>query len=164
GIVFICFVSIFLLLSKTEEKPQEKEKEKQESTPIIRIDLLQKGQKKLKPPRRNIFIPKRSSGEEFLYESQPGVQGQNLLTPDAGKEDPFQNETQNIILNLRYVGFVKSGKKIVALILLDGEALAVESGDMISEGVEIGKISSEEIEILSPGSKQRRYPLEGEKP
>jgi hypothetical protein len=52
---------------------------------------------------------------------------------------------------------------MVALIVFEGDALAVEKGEVISEGVKIGEITPEEIEIIGSDSQKRRYYLEGER-
>lgn len=63
----------------------------------------------------------------------------------------------------RYIGYIVFGEKIVALIIIDGNALAVEKGEMISEGVKVGEITPEEIEIMGPDSEKRKYSLEGKR-
>ena len=68
-----------------------------------------------------------------------------------------------LALNIRYIGYIVFGEKIVALIIIDGNALAVEKGEMINERIKVGKITPDEIEIMGPDSKKRKYSLEGEK-
>jgi len=63
---------------------------------------------------------------------------------------------------LRYIGYVKSGQKIIALIFFEGEALAVEESEMISAGIRVGKVTSEEIELIDASSQKWKYSLEGE--
>ncbi len=62
--------------------------------------------------------------------------------------------------NIKYIGYVVSCEKIVALIIIDGNALAVEKGETISEGAKVGEITPEEIEIIGPDSEKRKYSLE----
>jgi len=71
--------------------------------------------------------------------------------------------SSSLPVNIRYIGYVISADKMVALIVFEGNALAVERGELISEGVKIGKITPEEIEIVGSDSQKRRYYLEGEK-
>ena len=52
----------------------------------------------------------------------------------------------------------------MALIIFDGESLAVEKGELISEGVEIGEITLQDIEVIGPDSNRRKFSLEGEMP
>ena len=66
-------------------------------------------------------------------------------------------------LNIRYIGYVVSSEKIVALLILEGNILAVEKGEMISKGVKIGEITPEVIEVIGPELEKKKYFLEGEK-
>ena len=66
-------------------------------------------------------------------------------------------------LNIRYIGYIVSDEKIVALIIFDGNTLAVEKGEMINKKVKVGKITPEEIEFIGPDSEKRKYSLEGVK-
>jgi len=63
---------------------------------------------------------------------------------------------------LKYIGFVKSGQKIIALVILEGEALAVIENEMIGEEIRVGKVTSEEIELIGANSQKWIYSLEGE--
>jgi tetratricopeptide (TPR) repeat protein len=63
-------------------------------------------------------------------------------------------------LNIRYIGYIVSSEKIIALIILDGNILAVEKGEMISKGVKIGEITPEVIEVLGPDLEKKKYFLE----
>ena len=65
-------------------------------------------------------------------------------------------------LGIRFIGYVKSGPKITALILFEGEALAVDVGEEIAEGVSISKITLEDITVIGPDQEPRKFPLEGE--
>ena len=62
------------------------------------------------------------------------------------------------------MGYVDSAKtrKIIGLIVFQGQARAVVEGEVISEGIRIGKISREEIEVVMPDSSTRTFSLEGE--
>jgi Tfp pilus assembly protein PilP len=65
---------------------------------------------------------------------------------------------------VKYIGYVKSGKKVVALILIGSETYAVESGDVLEVGMTIGKITPDDMEIFNQGSEPIRINLEGERP
>ena len=74
------------------------------------------------------------------------------------------NEWASLLdLNIRYIGYIVSDEKIVALIIFDGNALAVEKGEMINKKVKVGEITPEEIEFMGPDSEKRKYSLEGVK-
>jgi hypothetical protein len=130
---------------------------------LVRMDLLNFPQGETSPSKRNIFAPAISS-------ARPAVAG----VPAAGlPEAPFQAEQEGtpaaqeqppptLTVNLRYVGFVVSSHRFVALIILEGQAVAVVEGEVVAEGLRIGKITPEEIEIVLPDSSVRKYSLEGE--
>ncbi len=152
---FILFLSIGLSIWAGEEKLQKKALEKG----LIRKDLLLREKMELGNPVRNIFTLRRSVSREI--ERNPVIlrqnQQQNPTLP--GKHEA----SSSLPLNIRYIGYVISDDKMVALIVFEGDALAVEKGEIISEGVKIGKITPEEIEIIGSDSQKRRYYLEGEK-
>ncbi|MGB2845701.1 MAG: hypothetical protein WBC02_12675, partial [Candidatus Aminicenantaceae bacterium] len=91
---------------------------------------------------------------EDISRSQQNPSG----NPAFSREAPSPGQLQ-----IRYVGYVISGEKVIALIIFRGNTLAVEKGEMISEGVKVGEITSAAIEIVSSNSEKRKFPLEGEK-
>ena len=118
--------------------------------------------KSLAPPKRNIFTRQRAS------------MGANESSPLGGSQSPGQTSRQKISpgqkkaameenrINVLYIGYVRSGKRVVALIILEGQTYAVESGDVLETGVTIGEITPDDLEIMSQGSEPRRINLEGE--
>ena len=66
-------------------------------------------------------------------------------------------------LDIRYAGYIASEEKIVALIIFGENALVVEKGEMISDGVKVVEITPEGIEIIGPDSQERKYSLKGKK-
>jgi Tfp pilus assembly protein PilP len=73
-------------------------------------------------------------------------------------------ESESLRMNVQYIGYVQSGNKVVALIILEGQTYAVESGDILETGVTIGKITPDDLEIIDSGSEPLRINLEGEEP
>jgi hypothetical protein len=142
-----------------EEKLQNKGVEKDGGKSLIRKDLLMREKIELGNPVRNIFTLRRSVRREIQRNTVelPQSQQQNSSLPN--KSGAFSS----LPVNIRYIGYVISDNKMVALIVFEGNALAVERGELISDGVEIGKITTEEIEIVGSNSQKRRYYLEGEK-
>jgi hypothetical protein len=130
------------------------------------MDLLRLSRGESSPFRRNLFVP----GPAYGTPAPPGTPGSRLPTerPESqgfqptGEDVPIEDITPASNINLRYVGFILSARRLVALILLDGQALAVTEGEVVSEGVRIGKISVEGIEIVLPDSSTRKFSLEGE--
>jgi len=156
---FILSLSIGLSIWAGEEKLQKKGLEKSGEKSLIRKDLLLREKMVLGSPVRNIFTLRRSVSREI--ERNPVEVKQNQ------QQNPtFPNKyeaSSSLPVNIKYIGYVISDEKMVALIVFEENALAVESGEVISEGVKIGKITPEEIEIVGSDSQKRRYYLEGER-
>jgi hypothetical protein len=152
---FILFLSIGLSIWAGEEKLQKKALEKG----LIRKDLLLREKMELGNPVRNIFTLRRSVSREIERNPVKLRQNQQQNPTLPGKYEA----SSSLPLNVRYIGYVISDDKMVALIVFEGDALAVEKGEVISEGVKVGKITPGEIEIIGSDSQKRRYYLEGER-
>jgi hypothetical protein len=129
--------------------------------PILRIDLLQTLDRELKAPKRNIFSPEKAS----VQSPQSIVQGVDPVTgaTDSLAEQGSEGvEAARVSINLSYKGFVRAGDRFVALVMYEGMSMAVLQGDFIAEGVEIGTINVEEIEVIAASSPPQKFPIEGE--
>jgi Tfp pilus assembly protein PilP len=160
-LAFFVLASGILLHSGLSQKSEATEsQEKQEKGSLIRKDLLVLQDKKFPSPQRNIFVRQRARTQQ--NETSPATSG-NFQTSNPGASSS-QEETlsKDVAVNLNYIGYVKSGDRVVALILLEGEAYAVESGDVLVIGVTIGEITPDDIEIIGSDSVSRRIKLEGE--
>lgn len=154
---FIIFLSFGLAFWAAEGQSQKKETTKGEEKSLIKKELLSKTKRKLAPARRNIFSLKRGRNEETrIVQTNPRTSAQKTARSTEG-------ESSRSPVNIRYIGHIRSGQKIVALIVYEDTAIAVEKGEMISEGVQIGDITPSYIEIVGPDSVRRKYTLEGEK-
>jgi hypothetical protein len=125
------------------------------------MDLLSSEKNPMPPPKRNIFTEGSASvveelNPEELKERMEEIRN-NLNTQSQGEKTLSS-------LNLRYLGYVLSGRKIVGLIVFEGEALAVVEGDLITDGFTVGRISPEEIEVVGEDSKPLMFSIEGEFP
>jgi hypothetical protein len=145
-------------------QPAQKLSADKENKGLIRKDLLLVQRGEVGVPKRNIFAPQSSS--RIPVQSAPDA------TPIPR---PGQGEEQNVApgqeaqappalsINLRYIGFieyVKSSKKLTALIILEGQAIAVEEGEVVGEGVRIGKITPKELEVIMPDATTKKFSLE----
>lgn len=140
-------------------QPADKASGEKEKKSLIRKDLLQTQSGEMGLPKRNIFSPQSSS------RSQVGASFVASQKSQLGLEDEEQEEAQTapaISINLRYIGFVESPRRMIGLIILEGQAIAVVEGEVISEGMRIGKVTAQEIEIIMPDSMTRKFSLEGE--
>jgi len=156
---FILFLSAGLSILAGEEKLQNKGIEKGGGKSLIRKDLLLREKIELGNPVRNIFTLRKSVSRE-IERNQVELRQNQQQNPTLSNK---YETSSSLPVNIRYIGYVISDNKMVALIVFEGNALAVERGELISDGVEIGKITTEEIEIVGSDSQKRRYYLEGEK-
>jgi hypothetical protein len=156
-------------------QPAKKAPEEKPVPPLIRMDLLQKPPVEAAPPKRNIFSP-RSGTAGAPAPLAPGIGvGPGTAGPPPTNSDGAPGDTAALAsgqptaasaftIDLRYIGFVDSQRthKIIGLIVFQGQARAVVAGEVISEGIRIGKISREDIEVIVPDSSTRTFSLEGE--
>jgi hypothetical protein len=150
---------------KKEANPDKKKiaDKKPEIRSLIRTDLLNKKKKKLKPPRRNIFSPHKTiSPAQKARQEAARRQAEARAKQEAEGGSEGGALASGINLNLRYIGYVHSETKDVALIILAGEAQAVAEGDVVGEGLRVGAITLKELEVIAMNSKKRKYPLEGD--
>lgn len=158
-VLFVCCAS--LLFGWVQEKPQKTDAVKGSADSFIRMDLLSSEKKPMPPPERNIFTVGSAS---VAGELSPKALEERMEEIRNSQNTPSQGENSMSSLNLRYLGYVLSGRKIVGLIVFEGEALAVVEGDLITDGFTVGRISPEEIEVLGPDSKPVMFSIEGEFP
>lgn len=160
--MILCFGFVFLIRARFLS-PCLKEQGKKAAPSFIRMDLLPREASSMKPPLRNIFVPLRSgmtarpqplSGDDVL----PG----NPFFPQSVGRPAVRIETSGPAV--RYVGYIDSGRKIVGLILFQGEALAVVGGEFLTDSIRVGNITPESIEIIDRDSEPKIYTLEGETP
>ncbi len=158
---FILASGIFLYSGITQQEKGGESREQQETGSLIKKELLALRNKPFSAPQRNIFVRQRMSSQR--NDDSP-LAPRNFQMPNTGESpNQEQTETKNIGFNLNYIGYVKSGDRVVALILLEGEAYAVESGDVFGAGLTVGEISPEDIEIIGSDSTSKKIILEGER-
>jgi len=153
GLAFFC---------QAEEVEKPKINPPKES--FIKMDLLRRKTERPKKPVRNLFLPGRSLSSEmsadrgFTENMTEELQQDQEMEPGASVFP--QSQLQG--LDLRFLGYVFSGEKIVALVQYQGEALALEKGDRLDEQFRITEITRTEITILGPDSRPYVFFLEGE--
>ena len=87
------------------------------------------------------------------------------MDPEAGAEEEEMDAAEEEyveVVDIRYVGHIRSQARTVALILLEGEAMAVKAGEIVAEGVRILKITPTEIQYEGPDSETKTVSLEGD--
>jgi len=131
---------------------------------LIRMELLP--QKEVGPPpvERDIFAPfsppSLSTSAATSDSAQAAMSASRDLQETTAGEIPGWAGNN---LSLRYIGYVHSSQKTIALILLNGLALTVEEGDYLDSGIKVGKITAEEIVLIGPDGESSRFSLEGDK-
>ena len=159
-------LALFVLLNFAgqNEPPSQKEIPDQElRTSYIRKDLLYNpaGEEDMPPPLRNIFSPRRP-GSPGAGGNYSGIAPNNPEVDTSEDEIEAAEEDFSVVLDIRYIGHIRSQVRTVALILFEGEAMAVKAGEIIAEDVRIVKITPTEIEYMGPDSLTKTVTLEGE--
>ncbi len=160
-LVSICFIAMGVLYpGKLPQNEKEKVQKIKERKSLVMKELLMPPKKSLSPPKRNIFTRQRAGPGPNEF-SRPG----DFQSPLQEKSpDQQKSAVEEVQINVKYIGYVQSEKRVVALIILEGQTYAVESGDVLETGVTIGEITPDDMEIIDQGSEPKRINLEGEKP
>jgi len=155
-VAFILFLFAASLPSGQEKTDQKGDRGEREGKSLIRKELLLKEKKELQPLLRNIFSPRRAELR------QPESEGIGMPEGPLKNAENIGSEQTRAPLNLSYIGYIISGEKIIALIVLEGDILYVEKGDVIGEGIKIGEVTPSEIEVIGPGSEKKKYLIQGD--
>jgi len=153
----IFLLSASFLIARQQENPQKESLAQKGKRSLIRKELLSKDIKAPQPPQRNIFSPRRSQTKGV--NANPVEIPQNFQKLQNAIE---QQAPSRPALNLSYIGYIVSGDNIIAVIILEGDVLAVKKGDVLAEGVSVGEITPLEIEILGPDSEKKKYSIQGD--
>lgn len=157
-VILLVFAGI--VLSFGEGTLQDNASSQEEKT-LIRIDLLFQGKKQLELPIRNIFSPITSRRAQVGTAVIQETRDENPV--DIQQEQAAERkEPPRPALNVRYIGYVRSKEKIVALILFRGIAYAVEEGELLEEQIEVKDVTVEEIILTLGGFQPFKYAIEGE--
>lgn len=138
----------------------------EKAPPLVRMDLLAAGPSETVPPGRNIFSPQpvqpvRAASAAPGMPAMPGLPPAGAIVPEAQSETAAPPVAG---VDLRFIGYVDSPRtrKIIGLVIFQGQARAVVEGEVISEGVRVVKIGRGEIEVALPDGSTRTFSLEGE--
>jgi len=107
----ICLCIVLVLFSSALVSSQEKTEENLPPVSLIRKDLLVHVMKKLDPIKRNIFTPNSVRTQEVDEFGEMGEEQQGDMSNIENLEAEQLSATS---LDLRYIGYVKSGQKITA--------------------------------------------------
>ncbi len=157
----ICFLMGLLFWEWTAYGiPQKKTNKEFKHQSLVRKDLLSKKIVKLKPQERNIFKPDKRREPSVMAGDVGLIQGipkEELPTEKIDKKK-FTSDS----MSLRYIGYVGSLEKTVALVIFKDQALAVKKGDMVLDSFKVINITRKEIEFAGRDSITRKVSLEGE--
>ena len=129
---------------------------------LIRKDLLKEKPGEIAPPRRDIFSPRTAFVPPGF--SQPGESPGGRVSDAGRSETPPAMEPAEPSLDLSYIGYVQSAHKMIALIILEGQAMAVSEGEEVLPGMKVGKVAADRIDLIGPDAKRLSFPLQGEQP
>ena len=129
------------------------------SGPLIRKDLLASLRTVPSPVRRDIFLPQGPGAEAPL--ALPTLLGGRPRPAAAPVEEKPVDEAPPVLV--RYVGFIRSQGKFLALVLIDGQAAALAEGDLAGTVGKVVRIAAGEIEIQGADGKPLKIALEGER-
>jgi hypothetical protein len=122
---------------------------------LIRKDLLRPPRVADVRPRRNIFV---GGGATSVLPGPPS----NFVQSQA--ETPSnESGAESVGPDIRYVGCVVTPRRTVAIILVDGQALAVAEGDQVAAIFTVQKISPQALDLADGDGQRRTISIEGEK-
>ena len=133
---------------------------------LIRMDLLERRDEPLAAAKRDPFVP----GARFDFPAStpmqqgPGMGGFRQGMPGFKRDtEPAAETPPEPAVNIRYVGFIQGREKLLALVLFNGQAVAVSAGEALGDVWKVVKITSEELEIQGPDGASLKFALEGER-
>jgi len=141
---------LLTLLSLAVGAAQEAEGPK----PLVRKDLLVLGTGEIDPPLRDIFRPKPAAASG--RPARPSVRP----SPSALEPEP----APTFALTISYVGSIKSGGRIIALVLRGGQTLPVSEGDEIVPGYRVLRVTAEAVVVRGPTGETRTFAKQGDRP
>ena len=158
SLVFLLAAHVSAFFGRQEVQEKSSPKDKPPPTSLIRKDLLQIEDSPLSPPLRNIFAPRRSGSRRAAAEPEEIER----KTPEEILIEQQRAEAAPQGYNIRYIGYIHSQERTVAVIIFAGETMAVKPGEMIAEDVTIVKVTPLEIVYQGLDSITKTVSLEGE--
>lgn len=141
----------------TQSKPLRQPAAQGGGLPRLKRELLDVPPPGYPPEVQNIFGTPPPPPPPPLPAGAAGAAGGPAPVPvGPPPPDPFQEAAKQ----LRYVGYLEAGQKMMAFIIQGPEVFTVEVGATISERFRIQAITEEAVLLSSPtGDKQARLPL-----
>jgi len=155
----LAFAAVAAAASPAQDKAGPADKKAAPTISLIRMDLLQSKERRSAAVKRDIFIPQSQSGPMGM----PMGTMMDKRPPLPTSAEAAAMESQEASFNARYVGYIRGKKRIIAIILYENQAVALEEGDMLGPIWKVVKITAEEIEIQGSDGALQKLPLEGER-
>ena len=158
--IFLIFLWLAGLNTLAVDKNKKEESLKSQlKQSLIHKELLMITRKEPDLPQRNIFAPRLSKIKNSKLGIETSFNSQSLKMAKTSKASGISSNP----LDLRYIGYIDNGERIVALIIFEGQAVAVQEGEKLNEEIKVGKITTKEIEIIRPDGHSQQYALQGER-
>lgn len=155
----LVFAAFAAAASPAQDKAVPADKKAAPTISLLRMDLLQSKERRSAAVKRDIFIPQSQS----VPMGMPMGTMMDMRSPLPTAAEAAAMELQEASFNTRYIGYIRGKKRIIALILYENQAMALEEGDMLGPIWKVVKITAEGIEIQGPDGPSRTLPLEGER-
>ena len=156
--LWVLFFSLQLISVQGKTIPagsdKQDEAKKAEGLSLIKKELMPLLDPALAIARRDIFKPSLAAVQSGGMPQFP-AQAATEAFEDAGGLDELEAGSLLESLNLSCPGIINSKQKRLALILVDGQALALAEGEELIAGIVLAKITEEEI-ILQDGQGNSR--------
>ncbi|HNT01413.1 MAG TPA: hypothetical protein PKJ80_05215 [Candidatus Saccharicenans sp.] len=147
----------------SQEAGQEAKAITREVSSLVKKNLLPSLDPALATARRDLFRPSSLMAENRVLDNEEEMADGEMM-PDrltawqsAGGFQTDQSNTSLLeSLDFIYSGLIFSGQKSLALILIDGQALALAEGEEIIPGLKLVKITPEEVLIRDSHGNSRK--------
>jgi len=147
----------------SQEAGQEAKAITREVSSLVKKNLLPSLDPALATARRDLFRPSSLMAENRVLDNEEEMADGEMM-PDrltawqsAGGFQTDQSNTSLLeSLDFIYSGLIFSGQKSLALILIDGQALALAEGEEIIPGLRLDKITPEEVLIRDNQGNSRK--------
>jgi hypothetical protein len=164
-LLLLCLISGGGLLEgevKTRAGEKDKQQESHQAKAPVKIssfikkELLPKLDPALANARRDIFRPSTVESDKAMPST---LTPQNQIEPAEIPSEEAENKSVLESINIVYLGLVSSRNKVLAVVLLDGQAVTLREGEEVIPGIRLVKISPEEVLFKDSQGNSRKIPI-----
>lgn len=148
--LWLAALAVFVAASIGQDMPSA-------SKSLVLKDLLDRTPPEAGEALRDIFRPRQTRPPAGAPEA-PGMAAPGSPGSAAAPAVVMPNPDPAVI----YIGYVRSERTIIGLVLTGGRTLAVTAGEEIAPGYRVSRITRTQIEVLGPESRVIVYALEGD--